>query len=175
MTKHYLIIFFAVISVSASGVLTPSIGGLLTPESKRDGNGGGSSLDDSSAAPEVAPSYVPTRPTELMNKLSSGCGLSVSARFTRAPHIYSPAMTSVELTFVNHGTNDLNNIRVRSGFDYYSDFIIDKNPRKHTRNWQKTSKIDSRFLSFRRLIRRHPKSILEKEKYTRSCHFWLEK
>ena len=102
--------------MSASGVLTPSIGGLLTPESKRDGNG--SSLDDSSAAQEVAPSYVPTRPTELMNKLSSGCGLSVSTRFTRAPHIYSPAMTSVELTFVNHGTNDLNNIRVSSGFDY---------------------------------------------------------
>ena len=114
--------------MSASGVLTPSIGGLLTPESKRDGNG--PSLDDSSAAPEVAPSYVPTRPAELMNKLSSGCGLSVSARFTRAPHIYSPAMTSVELTFVNHGTNDLNNIRVRSGFDYYSDFIIGKNPSK---------------------------------------------
>lgn len=34
------------------------------------------------------------------------------SRFTRSPHLFSPAMVSVELTFTNLGTKELKDIRV---------------------------------------------------------------
>jgi hypothetical protein len=36
----------------------------------------------------------------------------VLSRFTRSPHLFSPAMVSVELTFTNLGTEELTDIRV---------------------------------------------------------------
>lgn len=33
-------------------------------------------------------------------------------RFTRSPHLFSPAMVSIELTFTNLGTEELRDIRV---------------------------------------------------------------
>jgi hypothetical protein len=36
----------------------------------------------------------------------------VLSRFTRSPHLFSPAMVSVELTFTNLGTEELKDIRV---------------------------------------------------------------
>lgn len=52
------------------------------------------------------PAYVPTEQKELLNKLS-GSGLSVTYRFSRTPNIFSPRMTSIELTLTNHGDKEL--------------------------------------------------------------------
>jgi AP-3 complex subunit beta len=49
--------------------------------------------------------------TELLNKIS-GRGLHMLYRFTRSPHLFSPAMVSVELTFTNLGTEELMDIKV---------------------------------------------------------------
>ncbi|XP_068219905.1 AP-3 complex subunit beta-2 [Palaemon carinicauda] len=88
-------------------LLTPSLGGLLTPTP--------------SAQPQILPpgasikpasaKFVPSVTFELLNRISSG-GLTVSARFTRSPHLYSPRMTSVELTFNNSGSEEIRDISV---------------------------------------------------------------
>nr|CAD7429368.1 unnamed protein product [Timema monikensis] len=44
----------------------------------------------------------------------AGGGLSVSSRFTRSPHLFSPAMVSIELTFTNLGADDITDIKVGS-------------------------------------------------------------
>jgi len=56
--------------------------------------------------------------TELMNKIS-GRGLHVLSRFTRSPHLFSPAMVSVELTFTNLGTEELVDIRVSQKVSFF--------------------------------------------------------
>ena len=53
--------------------------------------------------------FVPTKTQELLNRLS-GAGMSVNGRFTRSPHLYSSKMTSVELTFINHGNEEIKEI-----------------------------------------------------------------
>ena len=53
----------------------------------------------------ASPSYVPTKRFEVINKVHAG-GLGIDARFTRQPHLYSPKMLSVELTFTNHTQSD---------------------------------------------------------------------
>ncbi|PNF40562.1 AP-3 complex subunit beta-1 [Cryptotermes secundus] len=86
-------------------VLTPSLGGFLTPLSA-------SVMPVTSASVQPAsPSFIPLKTTELLNKIS-GRGLHVLSRFTRSPHLFSPAMVSVELTFTNLGTEELKDIRV---------------------------------------------------------------
>ena len=59
----------------------------------------------------ASPSFIPMKTTELLNKIS-GRGLNVLYRFTRSPHLFSPAMVSVELTFTNLGSEELMDIRV---------------------------------------------------------------
>ncbi|XP_076039597.1 adaptor related protein complex 3 subunit ruby isoform X2 [Oratosquilla oratoria] len=88
-------------------VLTPSLGGLLTPTPSAEVNvlPPGASIQPATAA------FVPTNTQELLNRLT-GSGLSVFGRFTRSPHLYSPKMTSIELTFKNHGNEDIKDIRV---------------------------------------------------------------
>nr|CAD7396285.1 unnamed protein product [Timema cristinae] len=85
-------------------VMTPSLGGLLTPLT--------SPVVSMSIQPTSA-SYIPLVPTELVNKMAGG-GLSVSSRFTRSPHLFSPAMVSIELTFTNLGADDITDIKVGS-------------------------------------------------------------
>ena len=92
-------------------ILTPSLGGLLTPTISADDSLG---LDASKLSPgaSIKPGqamFVPTEGQELLNRLSGG-GLSISARFTRSPHLYSPKMTSIELTFHNHGSENVKDI-----------------------------------------------------------------
>lgn len=57
----------------------------------------------------VGPSFIEFKHKELLNKLS-GHGLQVSYRFTRSPHLYSSAMVSIELQFVNLHTENITNI-----------------------------------------------------------------
>ncbi|KAJ4433931.1 hypothetical protein ANN_16250 [Periplaneta americana] len=86
-------------------VLTPSLGGFLTPLSTPV-----MPITSNSIQP-ASPSFIPLKTTELLNKIS-GRGLSVLSRFTRSPHLFSPAMVSIELTFTNLGTEDLADIKV---------------------------------------------------------------
>ncbi|XP_069700513.1 AP-3 complex subunit beta-1 [Periplaneta americana] len=86
-------------------VLTPSLGGFLTPLSTPV-----MPITSNSIQP-ASPSFIPLKTTELLNKIS-GRGLNVLSRFTRSPHLFSPAMVSIELTFTNLGTEDLADIKV---------------------------------------------------------------
>uniref|UniRef100_A0A1B6FZ03 AP-3 complex subunit beta n=1 Tax=Cuerna arida TaxID=1464854 RepID=A0A1B6FZ03_9HEMI len=88
-------------------LMTPSLGGFLTPlvATPTSQNAAASSIQLASAA------YIPAKSVEVLNKVSGG-GLSVSSRFTRAPHLYSPAMATLQLTFTNHTAGPLTDIRV---------------------------------------------------------------
>uniref|UniRef100_A0A131YK87 AP-3 complex subunit beta n=1 Tax=Rhipicephalus appendiculatus TaxID=34631 RepID=A0A131YK87_RHIAP len=57
------------------------------------------------------PAHVPTEWRELLNKVSGG-GLAINYRFTRAPHLFSPKMASVEVTLANHGDEDLAGVHI---------------------------------------------------------------
>lgn len=59
----------------------------------------------------VGPSFISYSHKELLNKLS-GHGLQVSYRYTRSPHLYSSAMVSIELQFINQGTEEIANIQM---------------------------------------------------------------
>lgn len=59
----------------------------------------------------VGPSYISYSHKELLNKLT-GHGLKVSYRYTRSPHLYSSAMVSLELQFINQGTEEISNIQM---------------------------------------------------------------
>uniref|UniRef100_A0A182J1A5 AP-3 complex subunit beta n=1 Tax=Anopheles atroparvus TaxID=41427 RepID=A0A182J1A5_ANOAO len=86
-------------------VMTPSLGGFLTPLDATPGVAGGASIE------LVGPSFIPTKKSELLNKVN-GFGLSIEYRFVRAPHLFSSRMVSVELTFTNHGNVELLDIAV---------------------------------------------------------------
>ncbi|XP_001948771.2 AP-3 complex subunit beta-1 isoform X1 [Acyrthosiphon pisum] len=53
----------------------------------------------------VAPSYVPSAKTEILNKINGHNELSILARFTRSPHAILK-MVSVELTLTNHDNKE---------------------------------------------------------------------
>ncbi|KAL3208707.1 hypothetical protein MRX96_009582 [Rhipicephalus microplus] len=57
------------------------------------------------------PAHMPTEWRELLNKVS-GAGLTINYRFTRAPHLFSPKMASVEVTLANHGDEDLPGVHI---------------------------------------------------------------
>lgn len=83
----------------AGPVMTPSMGGFLTP------------MPSSDSIELVGPSYIPSDYTELLNKIN-GFGLGITYRFTRAPHLYSAYMVSIELLFTNHGSMPIKNIKI---------------------------------------------------------------
>lgn len=90
-------------------LMTPSLGGFLTPLTAVPTPQ--STLLNSVQL--VSPVYIPVKTTELLNKITGG-GLSVSARFTRAPHLYSPAMATLQLVFTNHSNSPMTDIKVGS-------------------------------------------------------------
>lgn len=59
----------------------------------------------------VGPSYISVDKLELLNKIN-GHGLQIKYRFTRAPHLFSAKMVSIELTFYNDSHNELENIHI---------------------------------------------------------------
>ena len=59
----------------------------------------------------VGPSYISYNHKELLNKLS-GHGLQVSYRYNRSPHLYSSAMVSIELQFINQSSEEISNIQM---------------------------------------------------------------
>eukprot|EP00090_Calanus_glacialis_P025590 TRINITY_DN4005_c0_g1_i1.p1 TRINITY_DN4005_c0_g1~~TRINITY_DN4005_c0_g1_i1.p1 ORF type:complete len:1074 (-),score=457.80 TRINITY_DN4005_c0_g1_i1:225-3446(-) len=85
-------------------VLTPSLGGFLSPTS--------------TASPSLSvnigqPMFVSTIPMELLNKVTTG-GVAVNYRFTRHPHLYAPRMVGIELTFTNLSTEEIPIIKLGS-------------------------------------------------------------
>lgn len=91
-------------STGGSSIMTPSLGGFLTPL-----NIPNSTFSDGLEL--VAPSYIPLNSNELLNKIN-GYGLGVTYRFTRAPHLFSSNMISIELVFTNNGNGDLQDISI---------------------------------------------------------------
>jgi len=85
-------------------VLTPSLGGLLSP------------VGPPQPSVEVSvgqPMYTPTEGRELLNKLVTG-GVQVDYRFTRQPHLYSGTMVAIELTFSNLAQEEVKEIKLGS-------------------------------------------------------------
>ncbi|XP_055636661.1 AP-3 complex subunit beta-2 [Toxorhynchites rutilus septentrionalis] len=91
----------------AGPVMTPSLGGLLSPIS------GVKSINPISSyeVDLVGPSFVSTQCSELLNKVN-GFGLGITYRFTRAPNLHSERMISIELNFTNHGNTQLADIQL---------------------------------------------------------------
>ena len=54
---------------------------------------------------------MPTKTYDLLNRITGG-GLSGVYRFTRTVSIFSPKMTSVEITFTNHSDHPIEGIRL---------------------------------------------------------------
>ncbi|XP_042226340.1 AP-3 complex subunit beta-2-like isoform X3 [Homarus americanus] len=91
-------------------LLTPSLGGLLTPSPSSQPS---QPLPPGASIQPASAKFVPTVTQELLNRISGG-GLAVACRFTRSPHLYSPRMTSVELSFTNNGSEEIRDISVGS-------------------------------------------------------------
>lgn len=90
-------------------IMTPSLGGFLTPMSNATVSNAVSNT--SSRFELVGPVHVSLDKRELLNKTNSH-GLQINYRFTRAPHLYSAKMVSIELTFHNESNNELENIHL---------------------------------------------------------------
>jgi len=87
-------------------ILTPSLGGFLTPATDLQAT--------TSPSPSLGqPMFVTTTSTELLNKLVTG-GIQVDYRFTRHPHIYAPGMVSIELTFSNLSSEEVGEVKLGS-------------------------------------------------------------
>ncbi|KAM7350501.1 adaptor related protein complex 3 subunit ruby isoform 2-T3 [Cochliomyia hominivorax] len=94
-------------------VMTPSLGGFLTPGTPLAATNTAALIPQPMAnrIDLVGPSHISYHHKELLNKLS-GRGLQVSYRYTRSPHLYSSAMVSIELQFINQGTEEITNIQM---------------------------------------------------------------
>lgn len=92
------------VSAVAGQVMTPSLGGFLTPLAS--GPGGISNRIEL-----VGPSFIALDKLELLNKVN-GYGLGITFKYTRAPHLFSANMVSIELSFTNHGNIELTDIQV---------------------------------------------------------------
>ncbi|XP_017466171.1 PREDICTED: AP-3 complex subunit beta-2 [Rhagoletis zephyria] len=92
-------------------VMTPSLGGFLTPATPLGGAVGLLPVSAANRIELVGPSHIEFKHRELLNKLS-GHGLQVSYRFTRGPHLYSSAMVSIELQFINLSSTEITNIHL---------------------------------------------------------------
>lgn len=90
------------VSPVAGQLMTPSLGGFLTPTSS---SAGGNRIE------LVGPSFIALDKIELLNKVN-GYGLGITYKFTRAPHLFSANMVSIELHFTNHGNVELTDIQV---------------------------------------------------------------
>ncbi|KAL9698815.1 hypothetical protein quinque_002256 [Culex quinquefasciatus] len=106
--KHNLDLLLDLNDIPPVGpIMTPSLGGFLTPMvGTHPENASSNDVVDL-----VGPSFIPTKSSELLNKIN-GYGLGIAFRFTRAPHLYSAKMISIELTFTNHGNVELTDIQL---------------------------------------------------------------
>ncbi|XP_044765824.1 AP-3 complex subunit beta-1 isoform X2 [Coccinella septempunctata] len=83
-------------------VLTPSLGGFLTPSAP---------FMEASSIQAVQPTFLNTKQYELLNRLN-GRGFSATYRFTRSPHLYSPSMVNINIVFTNNTQDNITDIRI---------------------------------------------------------------
>lgn len=93
------------VSPVAGQIMTPSLGGFLTPMSSSGFSGGRNRIE------LVGPSFIAMDKMELLNKVN-GYGLGIGYKYTRSPHLFSANMVSIELSFTNHGNVELTDVQV---------------------------------------------------------------
>ncbi|CAH0687965.1 unnamed protein product [Spodoptera exigua] len=91
---------------SSLPTMTPTCGGFLSPPSLAP-----QGIGDADSITPVGPSWVSVEGREVVPGVVWG-GVSVAARWPRGPHLYSRAMTALDLSFYNHTKNDVTNIRI---------------------------------------------------------------
>ncbi|XP_013174112.1 PREDICTED: AP-3 complex subunit beta-2 isoform X2 [Papilio xuthus] len=90
---------------SSLPTMTPTCGGFLSPPTAT-----AQTIGDDAITP-VGPSVVPTSSAELLSRVVCS-GLGARRRWTRAPHLFSHKMCSLEIIFTNHNNTEVNNIRI---------------------------------------------------------------
>lgn len=92
-------------------IMTPSLGGFLTPIA----GGGLPGPPVNNKIELVGPSWCPLETQEMLNKVN-GYGLGIKYKYNRSPHLFSASMVSLELQFMNHkeGNVTLEEIQVRN-------------------------------------------------------------
>lgn len=93
----------------AGPIMTPSLGGFLTPS--LGGSSSAPTLGQTQRIEPIGPSYIPLNSSELLSA-SGGNGLAIGCRYTRAPHLYSAAMVSIELVITNTLDRPLSDVRM---------------------------------------------------------------
>ena len=91
-------------STAPGQVMTPSLGGFLTPMTPGA---------QQNKIELVSATFLSSTPTELLNKVN-GYGLGIKYKFTRSPHLFSSSMLSIEMQFTNHSNIDITDIQIRS-------------------------------------------------------------
>ncbi|XP_050533343.1 AP-3 complex subunit beta-1 isoform X2 [Daktulosphaira vitifoliae] len=96
--------------VPTSQTLLPSMGSILSPANNQLST---NQPPNSVLKQVIAPKFVPSIKTEILNKIKGHNELSMLARFTRSSHIFSNTMVNVELSYTNHDQKEaLTNIRL---------------------------------------------------------------
>ncbi|KPJ11476.1 AP-3 complex subunit beta-2 [Papilio machaon] len=90
---------------SSLPTMTPTCGGFLSPP-----NATTQAIGDDDITP-VGPSLVPTSTVELLSRVVCS-GLGARRRWSRAPHLFSHKMCSLEIIFTNYNSTEVNNIRI---------------------------------------------------------------
>ncbi|XP_065165526.1 AP-3 complex subunit beta-1-like [Atheta coriaria] len=88
-------------------VMTPSLGGFLTPMDNST-TSASHSKPDIQVIPPVEYSHTSH---EVLNKIN-GKGLSISYRFTRNPHLFSASMVNINLSFTNNTNEEVMDVRI---------------------------------------------------------------
>ena len=89
-------------------VITPSLGGFLTPISHKSNSESNYSVPSIQL---VTPIFWPIESIELLNKIN-GRGIEITYKYNRNPHLISPSMVNIGLTFTNTSRNEIHNIRM---------------------------------------------------------------
>ncbi|XP_076356504.1 LOW QUALITY PROTEIN: AP-3 complex subunit beta-2-like [Tachypleus tridentatus] len=98
---------FSLTSSSGSIIQPTSATNILMPSTEKTS----SFVQNPLFSPVNNPVFIPSKQHELLNWYS-GKGLTVSYRFTRTSNIYSPKMISVELNFINNGSDEIKKLCV---------------------------------------------------------------
>lgn len=94
------------ISDAVAPVMTPSLGGFLTPI-----NNVNPINVTTSTIQVIPPVFYPVKEIELLDRIS-GRGLNITYRYTRNPHLFSPNMVNINLSFKNTLSEDITDIRM---------------------------------------------------------------
>lgn len=93
------------ISDTVAPVMTPSLGGFLSPLS------GPNQISTTPSIQVITPAFYPVKEIELLDRIS-GRGLGITYRYTRNPHLFSANMVNINLSFKNTLSDDITDIRM---------------------------------------------------------------